>query len=256
MKNAMKIHFETRLLWLLKITSIAVVYAADILVIYFMVLRFENIGDWNAHEVLVLYAFFLLSYSICGNFFMNPFTRLPQYIKSGEFDSILTKPVNPLIFLMCKDVAAGYIPHITLSLIMFGTSFHALGLQMTFGKLVFLLLNLVGAAMVHASVFMFSGTAAFWMVQNRAVSNLLWQVKSFVHYPLSIYPRFIQFILTVLVPFAFINFYPAQHLLGKNDFLFFPSWLQYVTPLVGGFLFFLGYQFWNFSLKHYKSTGS
>jgi ABC-2 type transport system permease protein len=59
-----------------------------------------------------------------------------------------------------------------------------------------------------------------------------------------------------VLPYAFINFYPAQFILGKEDYLGFPPVLVYLTPAVGIILFVVAYQFWRVGLNHYKSTGS
>lgn len=47
-----------------------------------------------------------------------------------------------------------------------------------------------------------------------------------------LYDRWIQVMLTYVVPIAFINFYPAQYFLKKDDFLGFNPILVYLSPIV------------------------
>ena len=70
------------------------------------------------------------------------------------------------------------------------------------------------------------------------------------------YPRFIQVLLTFVIPYGFMSFYPAQYFLQKNDFLLFFPWFQYLTPVVGAVLLTLAVVFWKAGLRRYQSTGS
>jgi ABC-2 type transport system permease protein len=59
-----------------------------------------------------------------------------------------------------------------------------------------------------------------------------------------------------VLPFAFVNFYPAHYFLDKaGGDLFFPV-IQYGTPVVGIVFFLLAYQFWKVGVNKYESTGS
>ena len=78
----------------------------------------------------------------------------------------------------------------------------------------------------------------------------------FIRYPITIFPLFMQVILTYILPYAFINFFPAQYFLGKTDFSIFSPMFQYLTPLVGVVAFSISIWFWNWGLKKYQSTGS
>ena len=82
------------------------------------------------------------------------------------------------------------------------------------------------------------------------------QEETLTNYPITIFPKAIQFILTFLLPFAFLNFYPASALLGKAIPQGYPAILPFLSPLVGALVFALSVLLWNWGLKHYKSTGS
>lgn len=88
------------------------------------------------------------------------------------------------------------------------------------------------------------------------MSLLFGSMSNFINYPITIFNKAIQVVLTLILPYAFINFFPAQFLLGKNDFSIFSPIFQFLSPVVAAVLFFLAYKFWNFSINHYESTGS
>ncbi|KAB2846375.1 MAG: ABC transporter permease, partial [Ignavibacterium sp.] len=115
----------------------------------------------------------------------------------------------------------------------------------------------LSGALIQGAAFIFTSVPSFWLVQSNSLMDIfIWDLKSFIRYPISAYHRIIQVILTLIIPYAFINFYPAQYFLNKNDFLMFHPVFQYLSPLVGVLLFIFAYRFWNTGINHYKSTGS
>ena len=88
------------------------------------------------------------------------------------------------------------------------------------------------------------------------VLTAIYGVRRFIEYPITIYDRWLQLFLTVVIPYAFVSFYPAQHFLDKDGQALFHPALQYGTPLVGIFMFALACGFWRFGVNHYQSTGS
>ena len=131
------------------------------------------------------------------------------------------------------------------------------GFPCTLLNLLRLVLVVLGAALIQAAALIASSVMSFFTVnENPVLDFLLFNMKKFTDYPITVYPRGIQFILTFILPFAFMNFYPASLLLGKAVPAGFPAVLPYLTPAVGALCFALSVVLWNWGLSHYKSTGS
>jgi ABC-2 type transport system permease protein len=77
-----------------------------------------------------------------------------------------------------------------------------------------------------------------------------------VLYPLTIFNRTLQFVLTFLVPVAFMGYYPAAALLNRAGEVPFHPVLAYLTPAAGLVSLVLAYAFWQLGLDRYQSTGS
>ena len=102
-----------------------------------------------------------------------------------------------------------------------------------------------------------SGTEVTNTLETGSLKEIFyWNMRKFAIYPLSIYNKFIQAILIFVVPFAFVNYFPAQFFLRKADMAAYPEWLMYISPVVGIALYLFAYSFWRFSLRFYKSTGN
>lgn len=233
-----------------------VTYGANFAVIAIAVSSFGELHGWKAEEILLLYAFTLMSYAIGAFFTFLSSTGLAENIRSGAFDMSLTKPMNPFSFQMLNyDLELAYLSHFTLAL---GVMIYALirvGFVVTFGNIVLLVLFILGAAAIQGALQVFASLFSFHTVNENPMFMVVTQFKDFLKYPISIYGAVLQFFLTFILPIGFINFYPAQYLLSKPDGVFSP-WLGLLTPLVGAGLFFLAYKLWMRCLKHYNSSGS
>ena len=136
-------------------------------------------------------------------------------------------------------------------------SLNVLELLLSAGMIGYLIVMILGGALIQAAVLLLSSTASFFMINDNPILGfLLFDMKSFIDYPIVIFPKTLQLILTFVLPYAFINFYPAAFLFGKELPAGFPEILKYMTPVVGLILFGIALRVWNWGLSKYKSTGS
>lgn len=231
-----------------------IAYGGTFLSLYIMIENFNVLGGWTSYEVLYLYAFNLLSYALAATVFFTPCRSLPVKIRTGEFDISLTKPVSPLLHEIYNGFNFGYIGHgiLAVSVMIFAVSH----LDTQF-SIVNLILLLISAALLQSGFLILSSSFCFITVnQNPVFDFILYNVKSFTNYPITIYGTAIQFLLTFILPFAFINFYPSLILLSKISSSPFGTWLPYISPFVGITMFLLSTKIWNYGLSKYQSSGS
>lgn len=252
-----RIRWQHRTAWVLMRVSQILSYGAAFLMIYIMVEKFGSIGDWSAPEVLFLYAVNLICYALGGFFFQIPSDSLPNLVRSGEFDLLMVRPLTPLEFLVFRQLSSGYAGHLVIAVIVLGLSVRALGIELGAAGMGYLLLVIVGGSFIHGSMFLITAVPTFWMVQNQAIRSILqYQMSSFVRYPISIYHRIVQVVLTFVVPYGFVSYYPAQEFLGRNEFLGFAPIVRYLSVPVGVLFFFVALGIWRWGLRRYSGTGS
>lgn len=231
-------------------------YGAEFLVLWIIVDRFQSINGWGAYEVLFLFALNLCSYALAGFFFFNPTTNLSQMVQNGSFDEVLTKPLNSFIYLICREFNSAYISHLLLSIGVIILCVRNMEQVVGAWDIVMLIVFIISGALIQAAGLIMTAVPSFWIVETQGLRGVLFiQIKNFIQYPITIYNKAIQIILTFILPYAFINFYPAQYFFAKEGALF-SHGIQYLSPLVGIVLFILSYKFWFVGINHYKSTGS
>lgn len=235
--------------------SQALAYSVTFLLMWIMISAFQNMDGWNPYEVMILYSFSLFAYGIAGTFVFNIMNNLPGQIRTGSFDDVLVKPVKVLPYLVSSSFICNYIAHMTLSAIIMGVCFHALEIPVTFILVLKIAWILFWGSLIYAGFFLCVSASAFWATKIDALFQIMYFFREISYYPISIFPKAIQVIVTVLVPYGFINFYPVKELLGiENEAMF--SHMAKWCPFVAIVFLLLSCLFFVKSSKYYKSSGS
>ncbi len=254
-KKAVKGMLTYRWSFLINCIAQALDYSVTFLLMWIMISAFENMNGWNAYEVMLLYAFSLFAYGIAGTFFFNIMNLLPEQILKGTFDDVLVKPVKVLPYLMSSSFICNYIAHMTLSVIVMVVCFNALEIQVT-GRLLWSVAGiLLSGSLIYGGLFLIVSASAFLAAKIDALFQIMYFFREVSYYPISIFPRMIQVIVTTIVPYGFVNYYPLRELLGKEDNAVFRQAAVW-GPLVAVSFFAVSCVFFHQSAKCYKSSGS
>lgn len=249
----MRERMEYRSAYLAGMVAQILAYVADFLVIWVLVRRFGTLAGWGWEEIALLWAFNLLSYAI-GAAFTFCQSELEGLVQGGTFDGYLVRPLNPYLAFTAQRFNVGYLGHILLASGILAWALTNLDIDWTPSSVLFLVLALAGASLLQAAVLTLVGAWAFMFVRAQFLFGFASTLRSFVTYPITIYGAAIQVVLTAIVPFAFVNFYPASVLLDKDGQLF-PSWTGWLTPLVGLAAFLGAYRVWMRGVNRYQGAG-
>jgi len=254
-KVSMLSQMEYRWIYVVRMLGKICTFGSSFVVLAIMMYRFETLGEWSAYEVLFLYALNTLTYAI-GSTFAMPINGIGARIESGLFDSMLTKPVNTMYLALCKQASAGYVSNYALGIGVMVFAGVRMGLEVTAASIILLIFSIIGGVLIHMAAHIAIGTISFWTIRGNAFSMIISNAFTFANYPISIYRPAIQFVLTFILPVAFITFYPAGLFLDKtNESIFHPA-IYYLSPVVGLICFAAAYLFWKRGINAYQSTGS
>ncbi len=256
-KYISKSWFQYRVDAVLRSTAVFLREATGIIVIYLTLQSFTDINGWNFYELLFLFSFLFLTYGIFILFFTG-FRDFGELVYSGEFDRFLLRPRSLLMQIMASnaDMFAA-IGHGGLGILLFIFCAGKIGVVWSPLTILYLVITLISAVIIQASLFLLMSCSSFWIVKiDELVSMLYYNTRKFAGYPISIYPKFIQKLLMFVVPFAFVNYFPAEFFLCKPDMYQFWTGYIYLTPLIAFTLFVLVLFIWKVSLKRYVSVGN
>ena len=231
-------------------------YAVTFLLMWVMVNTFNNMNGWNAYEVMLLYAINLTAYGFAGMFFTFVRVFALRDILNGAFDDVLVKPIRTLPYLIYNAITPSYVIHLTLSIIMLILCVSALGIPMGILHLLYLIEIIICGTFIFGAMFILITAPAFLVTSVNSLGSLLYFFRETSYYPLSIFPGFLQIIMTVILPYGMINFFPVQPLLGKTDYLMFGPGIVWMMPLFTIIFYGISVLVFSICLKRYKSSGS
>ena len=100
LKTSLKEMLVYRLDCIVGMTSQMVTQAVEIIFIWIVFQNTENLAGWNFMQIMLLYGITLLSVGIADFCFDALYDIGPKYIREGDFDKILLRPVHPLLSII------------------------------------------------------------------------------------------------------------------------------------------------------------
>jgi ABC-2 type transport system permease protein len=226
-------------------------YFGSFVIIWATMRVFNAVKGWTVYEVVLLYALDLMAYA-CSQAFVIPLWRMDELVVRGGLDDYLIRPLNPLVHIIVRNFNVGYLAHIAISLAAILFSYSQLGLSWGVEHWLLLAVAVIGASLMQAALTIMPASLTFWWTRESLSGLIRWGLREFIRFPISIYPQAVRIVLTFVIPLAFINYFPAQSLLGKSALLLWPS----VTLAIGLVLILLSLVVWRAGLRRYASSGT
>jgi ABC-2 type transport system permease protein len=237
------------------VLSITVLGLASVFFVWIITRQVPAIKGWGLYELVFMISLWRTAHSIVVIAFQQSW-NMDQLIRHGYFDRYLVRPLNPLFQFSMERVQVLGFGDLCAGLI---------GLAYSIGHITawnaakgFLLIFLIvcGAA-IEWSIFMLIGCLAFWTYQGRGLLDFIDPfLYQFTRFPLTIFDRGIQIVMTIILPVAFMGFYPSYLFFGDKHEVPFSPFLIYLTPLVAVIFVLITYYVWKKGLDAYKGAGS
>lgn len=250
LKASLKEMLIYRLDCMVGMISQIVTQLVELIFIWIVFQNTDTLVGWNFKQILLLYGVTLLSIGISDFCFDALYDIGPKYIKNGEFDKILLRPVHPLISIIGSSKEFTALGYFALGLFLIVTMLIKLSIPISIFLIIKILcFSIIGAAIIGAINTIFS-IASFWTYRSNEVIWSFYRIYTFAQYPLDIYNKFIKILITAILPFAFVAYYPSMNYLGMN------SNIIYLAPIIMIILWLIAIKVWNLALNKYRSTGT
>jgi ABC-2 type transport system permease protein len=206
---------------------------------------------WNRDEIIFIYGFFLVPFALFSAFF-NIWDFNDRYIIKGELDRILTRPIHSLFQIILERMELESLLGALTGLVVMFYSGGRLGIELKWFDPLLFIVFIVGGALIYGGVFVMLACVSFWADARTDIMPMMYNISNYGRYPVDIYNRVIRFVLTWLLPFAFVGVYPAAYFLGKKE------WFDYafLTPVMGIIFFVISIIVWNQGVKKYRGAGN
>lgn len=211
----------------------------------------ETLNGWTPAQLLALVGIYILVGGLI-NLVINPsLERFMQDVREGTLDFVLTKPADSQLLVSVQRIEIWKLVDVLLGLVVIGLALGRLNQRVTFGDTaVFILTIFCGFIMVY-SFWLMLATLSFWFVRVENLLVIFQSMYSAGRWPVTIYPGWLRFTLTFLVPIAFAVTVPAQGLTGQltSNTLLLAVGLAII-------LFAAARLFWRFGIRFYSGASA
>lgn len=214
--------------------------------------QIPDINGWIFWEVAFMYAMIYLTEGI-GSLFFEGTWRIGNLINRGELDVILLRPVSPILQVVCNGVGMNGLGNIVMGSIIVVQALIYIPMQWTWDKIAITILLLVSAVVIRISINLAANCINFWLRTSRnAFPLMVHNLSDFAKYPITVFPGAVRSLITFVVPFAFISFFPASYIFNKNGL----EWMWMISPIVAAVSAAIAYGIFHLGLRSYESVGN
>jgi ABC-2 type transport system permease protein len=197
------------------IVGVALTHGVGLVFVWALFLRVPQIDGWGVWEVAFLYALSIIPRGLT-ELLCDGQWRLRHLINRGEFDRLLVRPISPALQVITQLSSIHGIGSVALGGVVLGRALAELGLAWGAGAWLLLAAALLSGTVTMSALNYATNCQGFWdSGSNSSFPFLMQNMAEFAKFPLTLYDRFVQLLLTWVVPFACASYYPGLVLLGR-----------------------------------------
>lgn len=173
-------------------------YFVGLLLLQTVVAKAHSLGGWSKDQLALLYGVGLISHGLMVTFFIQSW-HFDELVQRGQFDRFLVRPLGLSFQLFCMSFNLIGLSDLAVGIVIVFIAAHSLHLQFTIYSTIQLFFMAISAMFLRSSIYLMIGSFAFWTFKSQELSKLGQIVlERSTLYPISIYPVWIQIVLTFL----------------------------------------------------------
>jgi ABC-2 type transport system permease protein len=210
-----------------------------------------DLGGWTQPELLAVMGVFTLIGGVIRSAIQPNMERLMEEIREGTLDYALTKPADAQLLVSIRDFRLWQLVDVITGFIILIIALSQMNWSINaWSVLGFLSTIVMGSIMIYSFWLIITSTA-FWFVRVHEIANLFEGLYAAGRWPIDIYPNWLKYGLTFLVPVAFAISVPSEALTGR---LTLQTWLGALALTI--FLFILSRTIWKIGLRNYSGASA
>ena len=223
--------------------------------IAFLYLVFEQIPDlqgWTFDQLIFIYGFAQIPRGIDHLFTDNIWLVAWWMVIDGDFDRYMLRPMNVFFQVICEKLQPDALGELLVGGILLWISLSKGILIVDTMHVVMFILSVLAGALIYTSIKLFFASIAFWVKQSGPFLQVAYEMSNFAKYPTEIYGKFVQFIITWVIPFAFVAYLPASYFLMEKN----PLTTIGAECVIAVVFWLISYGVFQYGITKYESAGN
>ncbi len=175
----------------------------------------RTLGGWKPDEVLALIGVFFLVGGAIRVVIQPSLEQLIESVRDGTLDFTLTKPADAQLLASMQRVDIWKLTDVGLGIAVIAVALARLGTAVGPWHMAGFIAAVVAGGLIVYSFWVMLASTAFWFVRVENILMIFQSMYEAGRWPVSIYPGWLRFALTFVVPVAFAVTVPAQALAGR-----------------------------------------
>jgi len=206
---------QYRVNFLVQLVQALLQVATGLIVLKLVYSHTTELNGWSEPEMLTLLGVQILLGGVIHTFVQPNMERLMDDVQQGTLDYALTKPADSQLLVSVRQCNIWQLVEVISGVIVTGVGISRL--QSSIGAtdaLAFAIGLATGGVLVYCFWLVIT-TGAFWVVRMENVLELFEGIYQTGRWPVGVYPGWMRFSVTFLVPIAFAVTVPAQALTSR-----------------------------------------
>ena len=211
----------------------------------------ESLGGWKPDELVALVGVYFLVGGIIGLVIQPSMEQLSEAVHDGTLDFVLTKPEDGQLLVSIWRLELWKLADVGLGIAILAVSLARLGERVGLREAAAFGAVLLAGGLIIYSFWLILATTSFWLVRVENILMIFQSVYAAGRWPVSIYPAWLRFALTFLIPVAFAITFPAQALAGRLSGRALAGAVAFAL-----ILFAAARAFWRIGVRRYSGASS
>ena len=246
-----KVVLQSKVDFLMGLLGFFLTQATGIIFLYLIFRQIPTLQGWTLDQLIFIYGFAQIPRGIDHLLTDNIWLVAYRTVINGEFDRYMLRPMNVFFQVIAEKLQPDALGELLIGTILVVISATKGVAIFTPVNMLLFLVSILAGALIYTSIKLFFASLAFWLKQSGPFLQVAYEMAEFAKYPTEIYNRGIRFIITWVIPFAFVAYLPASLFLGKGE-----VWVIGAEVLIAILFWCIAYGTFHYGLKGYESAGN
>lgn len=187
--------------------------AAGIAFLYLVFGQIPMLEGWTLSQLVFIYGFAQIPRGLDHLFTDNIWMLAWRFAVNGQFDRYMLRPMNLFLQVIFEKLQPDALGELLVGTILIISSLSRGIVIVDAGHILLFVVSVVAGAVIYTAIKLLFASFAFWMKVSGPVLYTAYQLADFAKYPTEIYAKGVRFIITWVIPFAFVAYLPAQYFL-------------------------------------------
>jgi ABC-2 type transport system permease protein len=242
---------QYRVNFVVQLFQSAIALTVGLVVLALVYSHTNELNGWSQSELLCVLGIQILMGGVIKTYIQPNMTRLLDDVREGKLDYALTKPEDSQVLVSVREVRIWQVVDLVSGLVVLLVGLSKVSTDVgPLDALAFGVALLLGGLMIYCFWLAIS-TCAFWVVNMWHAVELFDGIFATGRFPVGIYPGWLRYSVTFLVPIAFAVTVPAEAVTSRLGCPTLALALVFAVVLFGSTRWF-----WRFGLRSYTGASA